>query len=218
MIAILDYGMGNLRSVQKGLERVGATAVVTADPAALDAAQAVVLPGVGAFGDAMASLQTRRLIDPLLRQAAGGKPLLGICLGMQLLFDESEEMGHHRGLGLLPGRVVRFPAGDLLKVPHIGWNELRIADSRLQTDCGLQIAKDGLLAGIADGAYAYFVHSYFALPEEPADVLATTEYGLEFASAVGRGTVFGAQFHPEKSQEVGLRLLANFARFVSELC
>jgi glutamine amidotransferase len=217
MIAILDYGMGNLRSVQKGLERVGATAVVTADPAALDAAQAVVLPGVGAFGDAMASLQTRRLIDPLLRQAAGGKPLLGICLGMQLLFDESEEMGHHRGLGLLPGRVVRFPAGDLLKVPHIGWNELRIADSRLQTDCGLQIAKDGLLAGIADGAYAYFVHSYFALPEEPADVLATTEYGLEFASAVGRGTVFGAQFHPEKSQEVGLRLLANFARFVREL-
>jgi glutamine amidotransferase len=211
MIAILDYGMGNLRSVQKGLERVGATAVVTADPAALDEAQGVVLPGVGAFGDAMANLQTRRLIDPLLRQVAGGKPLLGICLGMQLLFDESEEMGRHRGLGLLPGRVVRFPAGDLLKVPHIGWNELRIAN------CELRIAKDGLLAGIADGAYAYFVHSYYALPEEPADVLATTEYGLEFASAVGRGTIFGAQFHPEKSQEVGLRLLANFARLVKAL-
>jgi glutamine amidotransferase len=211
MIAILDYGMGNLRSVQKGLERVGATAVVTADPAALDEAQGVVLPGVGAFGDAMANLQTRRLIDPLLRQVAGGKPLLGICLGMQLLFDESEEMGRHRGLGLLPGRVVRFPASALLKVPHIGWNQLRIAN------CELRIAKDGLLAGIADGAYAYFVHSYYALPEEPADVLATTEYGLEFASAVGRGTIFGAQFHPEKSQEVGLRLLANFARLVKAL-
>jgi len=218
MIAILDYGMGNLRSVQKGLERVGATAVVTADPAALDAAQGVVLPGVGAFGDAMANLQARRLIDPLLRQAAGGKPLLGICLGMQLLFDESEEMGRHRGLSLLPGRVVRFPAGDLLKVPHIGWNQLRIANCESQiADCRLQIAKDGLLAGIADGAYAYFVHSYYALPEEPADVLATTEYGLEFASAVGRGKIFGTQFHPEKSQEVGLRLLANFARFVREL-
>jgi glutamine amidotransferase len=217
MIAILDYGMGNLRSVQKGLERVGATAVVTADPAALDEAQGVVLPGVGAFGDAMANLWTRRLIDPLLRQVAGGKPLLGICLGMQLLFDESEEMGRHRGLGLLPGRVVRFPAGDL-KVPHIGWNELRIANCELRiADCRLQIAKDGLLAGIADGAYAYFVHSYYALPEEPTDVLATTEYGLEFASAVGRGTIFGAQFHPEKSQEVGLRLLANFARFVKAL-
>jgi glutamine amidotransferase len=222
MIAILDYGMGNLRSVQKGLKRVGATAVVTAEPAALDAAQGVVLPGVGAFGDAMANLQARRLIDPLLRQVAGGKPLLGICLGMQLLFEESEEMGRHRGLGLLPGQVVRFPAGDL-KVPHIGWNQLRIADCELQiTDCGLQIgncrlqiAEDGLLAGIADGAYAYFVHSYYTLPEETADVLATTEYGLEFASAVGRGTIFGAQFHPEKSQEVGLRLLANFARFVS---
>ena len=210
MIAILDYGIGNLRSVQKGLERVGATAIVTADPAALDEAQGVVLPGVGAFGDAMTNLQTRRLTDPLLRQAAGGKPLLGICLGMQLLFDESEEMGRHRGLGLLPGRVVRFPAGNL-KVPHIGWNELRMADGELQ------MAEDGLLAGIADGAYAYFVHSYYAQPEEPADVLATTEYGLEFASAVGRGTIFGAQFHPEKSQEVGLRLLANFARLAKAL-
>jgi len=210
MIAILDYGIGNLRSVQKGLERVGATAIVTADPAALDEAQGVVLPGVGAFGDAMTNLQTRRLTDPLLRQAAGGKPLLGICLGMQLLFDESEEMGRHQGLGLLPGRVVRFPAGNL-KVPHIGWNELRMADGELQ------MAEDGLLAGIADGAYAYFVHSYYAQPEEPADVLATTEYGLEFASAVGRGTIFGAQFHPEKSQEVGLRLLANFARLAKAL-
>jgi len=214
MIAILDYGMGNLRSVQKAFERVGATAVVTDDPGALDAARGVILPGVGAFGDAMANLRARRLIDPLLRQVAGGKPLLGICLGMQLLFDESEEMGHHQGLGLLPGRVVRFPAGDL-KVPHVGWNQLQIADGRWQiANCRLQIANGGLLVGIADGTYAYFVHSYYVAPQEPAGVLATTEYGLEFASVVGQGTVFGAQFHPEKSQEVGLRLLANFARLV----
>lgn len=202
MIAIIDYGVGNLRSVQKALERVGATAIVTDDPAALDAAQGVVLPGVGAFGDGMANLRARGLIEPLLRQVWQDKPLLGICLGMQLLFEESEEMGHHRGLGLLPGRVPRFPEGDL-KVPHIGWNQLRI------TECEL-------LDGITDGAHAYFVHSYYVAPEDPADVLATTEYGLEFASVVGRGTIFGAQFHPEKSQDVGLRLLSNFARLVSD--
>jgi glutamine amidotransferase len=206
MIAIVDYGVGNLRSVQKALEQVGATAVVSSDAAALDAAQGVVLPGVGAFGDAMASLQTRRLIDPLLRQAAGGKPLLGICLGMQLLFEESEEMGLHRGLGLLPGRVVRFPEGEL-KVPHIGWNQLRLAEGRPEM---------ALLEGIADGAYAYFVHSYYVAPREPADNLATTDYGLEFASVVGRGQILGAQFHPEKSQEVGLRLLENFTRLVQD--
>jgi glutamine amidotransferase len=209
MIAILDYGMGNLRSVQKALERVGATAVVTDDPAALDAAWGMILPGVGAFGDAMVNLRTRRLIDPLLRQTAQDKPLLGICLGMQLLFDESEEMGHHRGLCLLPGQVLRFPAGDL-KVPHVGWNQLRMANSESR------VASRGLLEGIADGAYAYFVHSYYVAPREPAGVLATTEYGLEFASVVGRGAILGAQFHPEKSQEVGLRLLANFARLVKD--
>jgi glutamine amidotransferase len=201
MIAIVDYGVGNLRSVQKALERVGATAIVTDDPAALDAAEGVVLPGVGAFGDGMANLQARRLIDPLLRQVRQDKPLLGICLGMQLLFEESEEMGHHRGLSLLPGRVLRFPEGNL-KVPHIGWNQLRIAEC-------------DLLDGINDGAHAYFVHSYYVAPEDPADVLATTAYGLEFASVVGRGTIFGAQFHPEKSQDVGLRLLSNFAHLVS---
>jgi glutamine amidotransferase len=203
MIAIVDYGIGNLRSVQKALQRVGATAVVTGDPAALDAAQAVILPGVGAFGDGMSLLQARKLVEPVLRQVDRDKPLLGICLGMQLLFEESEEMGRHRGLGLLPGRVVRFPEDDL-KVPHIGWNQLRVR-------------KGMLLDGVANGAHAYFVHSYYAAPEEPADVLATTEYGIEFASVVGRGKVLGAQFHPEKSQEVGLRLLSNFARLVGEV-
>jgi glutamine amidotransferase len=202
MIAIVDYGMGNLRSVQKALERVGATAAVTDDPATLDAVPGVVLPGVGAFGDAMDNLRARRLLGPVLRQVERGKPLLGICLGMQLLFDESEEMGRHRGLGLLPGQVVRFPDGEL-KVPHIGWNQL-------------QTSPGELLEGITDGSYAYFVHSYYAVPKQPADVLATTEYGLDFAAVVGRGTIWGAQFHPEKSQEVGLRLLRNFARLVSE--
>jgi len=205
MIAIVDYGMGNLRSVQKALERVGAEAVVSDDPVVLDAAQGIILPGVGAFGDAMANLRTQRLLAPVLCQVERDKPLLGICLGMQLLFNESEEMGHYPGLGLLPGRVVRFAEGDL-KVPHIGWN-------RLHRD---RVADGGLLAGIENGAYAYFVHSYYVVPEASVDSLATTEYGVEFASVVGRGRSWGAQFHPEKSQEVGLRLLKNFARLVGE--
>jgi glutamine amidotransferase len=202
MIAIVDYGMGNLRSVQKALELLGAEAVVTDDPALLDAAQGVILPGVGAFGDAVKNLRTRQLAAPVLRQVEKQKPLLGICLGMQLLFDESEEMGHHQGLGLLPGRVVRFPEGEL-KVPHIGWNQLH----------GVRGAP---LEGIAPEAYAYFVHSYYVAAEEPSDVLATTEYGVDFASVVARGLIWGAQFHPEKSQEVGLRLLENFSRLVGE--
>ncbi len=202
MIAIVDYGMGNLRSVQKALELLGAEAVVTDDPALLDAAQGVILPGVGAFGDAVKNLRTRQLAAPVLRQVEEQKPLLGICLGMQLLFDESEEMGHHQGLGLLPGRVVRFPEGEL-KVPHIGWNQLH----------GVRGAP---LEGIAPEAYAYFVHSYYVSAEEPSDVLATTEYGVDFASVVARGLIWGAQFHPEKSQEVGLRLLENFSRLVGE--
>jgi glutamine amidotransferase len=205
MIAIVDYGIGNLRSVEKALQRVGATAMVTADPAVLDAAQGVVLPGVGAFGDGMAQLRARQLVDPVMRQVERRKPLLGICLGMQLLFEESDEMGLHRGLGLLPGRVVRFPEGEL-KVPHIGWNQLWRADP---------CPEMALLEGIPHGAHAYFVHSYYAAPEESGDVLASTDYGFEFASVVGRGRIFGAQFHPEKSQDVGLRLLRNFADMVA---
>ncbi|MGC9333435.1 MAG: imidazole glycerol phosphate synthase subunit HisH [Anaerolineae bacterium] len=203
MIAIVDYGVGNLRSVQKALERVGAEAVLAGAPGALQAARGVVLPGVGAFGDGMAQLRARGFLEPVLRQVEAEKPLLGICLGMQLLFEESEEMGQHAGLGLLPGKVVRFPEGDL-KVPHIGWNQLHVR-------------QDPLLAGIADGSYAYFVHSYYVAAAEPGDVLATTEYGMQFASVVGRGRIWGAQFHPEKSQEVGLRLLQNFARLAGAL-
>lgn len=206
MIVIVDYGVGNLRSVQKALEHVGAPAVITSDPGPLNPASSgapagVVLPGVGAFGDGMAELGRRGLLEPLRRWAGAGRPLLGICLGMQLLFDSSEEMGDHQGLALLPGRVVRFPPGDL-KVPHVGWNRLWAA------------RQHPLLAGIANGAYAYFVHSYYVDPAEPGDVLATTDYGLEFAAVVGRGQVWGAQFHPEKSQEVGLQLLSSFWRLV----
>jgi len=205
MIAIVDYGIGNLRSVEKALQRVGAEARVTADPADLDAARGIVLPGVGAFGDGMAHLRARQLVDPVLRQVERQKPLLGICLGMQLLFEESDEMGLHRGLGILPGRVVRFPDGEL-KVPHIGWNQLWRADSSPEM---------ALLEGIPHGAHAYFVHSYYVAPEEPGDVLAWTDYGIEFAAVVGRGRIYGAQFHPEKSQDVGLRLLRNFAGMVA---
>ena len=201
MIAIVDYGVGNLRSVQKALERVGAQAVITSNPSRLESARGIVLPGVGAFGDGMDNLRARGLVRPLLEQVAQDKPFLGICLGMQLLFDESEEMGLHEGLGLLAGRVVRFPESDL-KVPHIGWNQLQ--------GCG-----SGVLSGLSDGEYAYFVHSYYVVPAERSDIVATTEYGVEFASVVSRANVFGAQFHPEKSQDVGLRLLENFAGVVA---
>jgi glutamine amidotransferase len=205
MIIIVDYGVGNLRSVQKALQHVGAPATISADPASLEAAildrsSGIVLPGVGAFGDGMRELRQRGLVAPLLQLARTQTPILGICLGMQLLFEGSEELGQHRGLGLLPGQVVRFPKGPL-KVPHVGWNQLRLR-------------QHPLLDGIADGAYAYFVHSYYVAPGEPDDILATTDYGLEFAAVVGQDRVWGAQFHPEKSQEVGLQLLANFWRLV----
>lgn len=195
-IAIVDYGVGNLRSVEKAFQHVGAQAFVTADPAAVAAAQGVVLPGVGAFGDGMARLRAAGFVPVLERLVACGTPLLGICLGMQFLFEESEEMGRHAGLGFLPGRVLRFPAG--LKIPHIGWNQVN------------SVRPSPLLEGVPQGSYAYFVHSYYVQPAEAGDVLATTEYGVPYASVVGRGSLFGLQFHPEKSQDLGLRMLRNF--------
>lgn len=198
-ITMIDYGGSNLRSVQKAFEAVGAGVVVTADPRPVGRATRLVLPGVGAFGAGMAALRARGL-DAAVRDAvARGAWLLGICLGMQFLFDESEEMGQHAGLGLMPGRVVRLAPGDGLKVPHVGWNEIeaRVAHP--------------LLSGLAPGAHAYFVHSYVCVPERPDDVLATADYGGPRAAIVGRGRVFGLQFHPEKSQRVGLDLLRNFA-------
>jgi glutamine amidotransferase len=196
MIAIMDYGMGNLRSVQKAFQKVGAEAVVTDEREIIESARAVVLPGVGAFGDAMTNLRSQGLVETIERVAERGTPLLGICLGLQLFFEESDEMGLHQGLGLFPGRVRRFDVG--LKVPHIGWNQVHI---RRQSP---------LLDGLADGSYAYFVHSYYVEPAEDGSVLATTDYGLDFASVVGRNNVYGIQFHPEKSQDVGMRILGNF--------
>ena len=198
MIAVIDYEMGNLRSVQKALEHVGARAVITRDPAVIAAADAAVLPGVGAFGMCMENLRRHGLIAPVKDYVATGRPFLGICLGMQLLFDGSEEFGPVAGLGVLRGRVVRFPPSPELKVPHMGWNAVRVA------------RRTPTLAGIDDGDYVYFVHSYYPVPADPAVVATTTGYGVEFASSVARDNVFACQFHPEKSQRVGLRILENF--------
>lgn len=197
MIALIDYGIGNLRSVEKALAAVGADVQLASAPEVIRAADKVVLPGVGAFGDGMAGLRQRGLeavIETVLQE---GKALLGICLGMQLLFEVSYELGEHRGLGLLPGEVRKFERGDL-KVPQTGWNQVR-------TD------KDSpLLSGLAPNSYAYFNHSYYCEPANREDILASSEYGVRYASVVGRGRMYGVQFHPEKSQAVGLQILRNF--------
>jgi len=200
VIAIVDYGIGNLGSVTKGFRHAGAEVELSGDPDVLRRADALVLPGDGAFGATMAEIEARGLV-PLLREAvAQGTPLVGICIGMQLLFEESEEHGRHLGLGILPGRVRRFDSS--LTVPHMGWNTLRARRPH------------PLLDGIADGAHVYFVHSYYC--DVPDDVvIATSDYGREFAAIVGRGNVLGLQFHPEKSQAVGLRLVANFVAGVA---
>lgn len=203
MIAVIDYGAGNLRSVRNALAHLGAEVITVRQPEQLAGVEKIVLPGVGAFGAGMAALRAAGFEEAIKEAVAAGTPLLGICLGLQYLFESSDEMGYHTGLGLLAGRVTRFPPNEL-KVPHIGWNQL-------------DIRRDSpLLAGIPDGAYAYFVHSYYARPADPADVIATTEYGITFASVVGRGNVFGIQCHPEKSQTVGLRILRNFIEMTGE--
>ncbi len=206
MIAIVDYGVGNLRSVAKGLERAAADAGLTADvrvtdcAAEIERAAAVVLPGVGAFGACMRSLAEAGLTDVVLRAAASDRPFLGICVGMQILFEESSEFGPVAGLGVLPGKVVRFRARDV-KIPHMGWNTLTIR------------RRVPALEGITDGTYVYFVHSYYAEPADPAQVAATSSYGGEtFTAAVARGNLFATQFHPEKSQQAGLAILGNFVR------
>jgi len=198
MIAIIDYGMGNLRSVSKAFEAVGHQAVVTRDPRAIANAGHVVLPGVGAFGDCMANLERYELIVPILAAIRSGKPFLGICLGLQLLFTESEEFGTHKGLGLIPGRVRKFSLDPALKVPHMGWNEIQVVRSAPP------------FAGIVPGSYCYFVHSYYVEPADPAVIATTTEYGKPFVSAIWKDNVVACQFHPEKSQAVGLQLVKNF--------
>lgn len=199
MIAIADYGIGNLGSVTKAFRHAGAEVTLTGDPAALRSADALVLPGDGAFAATMEEV-TRRGLVPVIREAVEtGKPLLGICIGMQLFFDESEEHGRHSGLGVLPGRVRRFDDG--MPVPHMGWNRLRRRQAH------------PLLDGIEDGAHVYFVHSYYCDAPE-AVTIATSDYGRDFPAVVGQGSVLGVQFHPEKSQTVGLRMVANFVRML----
>jgi glutamine amidotransferase len=197
-IGVIDYGMGNRRSVEKALERVGAEVWVTADHAELRAADGLVLPGVGAFPQAMRNLDAATLSDLMHERVAQGVPLLGICLGMQLLFDSSEELEPTPGLGLIPGTVTRLSVG-ARRIPHIGWNEVRFErPSQLTADMP------------ARGCAFYHVHSYAARPSDPDDIVGTTDYGERFATIVARGSVFGVQFHPEKSSRNGLRLLGSF--------
>jgi glutamine amidotransferase len=203
-VAIVDYGMGNLHSVSKAVERLGYTSLVTADAGEILAADSVILPGVGAFGDAMEHLRASGMDVVVKAVAEAGQPLLGICLGMQLLFSSSEEHGEHKGLDLLPGSVVRFAPRDRYKVPHMGWNKL-----------GFLQPESPLLTGLEEG-HVYFVHSYHVLAGSDSDLLAVTDYGHPVTAVVGRNHVYGMQFHPEKSGELGIKLLGNFLRLRRE--
>jgi glutamine amidotransferase len=207
-IAIVDYGLGNLFNVERALTASGAEAIITSDVNEIDSANAVVLPGVGAFGEGMQNLEARGLTQVVKAQAAEGKPVLGICLGMQLLFDESEEFGTWPGLGLIPGRVVPFAATTpAVKIPQIGWNSIEPRDGASWDET--------ILDGIQPGSHLYFVHSYCVVTEDSMATLAETEYsGIRFAAVALRGNVVGCQFHPEKSSEAGLRLLRNFVERV----
>ncbi len=199
MIAIVDYGMGNLRSVQKGFEKIGAEAIISRDPAQIKDSEKVVLPGVGAFPECMKNLANFGLIDPIIDFIKSDRPFLGICLGLQLLFDESEEFGLHGGLKVIPGKVKAFDRNMGLKIPHMGWNQVNFK-------------KDvPIFMNIPDGAWFYFVHSYYVDPSDKEDIAATTNYGIEFTCAVSRGNLYALQFHPEKSQDNGLKILSNFA-------
>ena len=213
MVTIIDYGIGNLRSIEKAFQRIGATVLRADDAADLRAAERLVLPGVGAFGACMQELRDRGLVAPIHEAIAAGTPFLGVCIGLQLLFEESDERGTHEGLGVLPGRVVRFPNaqratelvdqdtagnGQALKVPHMGWNNVTAT------------REHPLLHGLSATPYFYFVHSYYAEAEAPADVLATAHYGVDFPAIVHRNNVLGVQFHPEKSHDSGLQVLKNF--------
>ncbi|MEW6400601.1 MAG: imidazole glycerol phosphate synthase subunit HisH [Chloroflexota bacterium] len=197
-VVLIDAGTGNLRSVQKALESVGANVERTDNLQKVLSAKKIILPGVGAFGDFMSGLRVRGL-EEVVKEAAGrGVPLLGICVGMQALFETGEEMGTHAGLGLLAGKVTRFAESLPVKIPHTGWNQLEVQDEAC------------LFSGIDSGAYVYFNHSYYCQAWNSSDVIATTEYGINYACAVRRDNIFGVQFHPEKSQMVGLRILKNF--------
>jgi glutamine amidotransferase len=199
MIAIIDYEMGNLRSVQKGFERVGHAATITSDPAVLADSEKIVLPGVGAFRDAIAALRERKLVEPIRAAIDAGKPFLGICLGLQLLFDKSYEDGEYEGLGVVPGEVVRFRVPSDYKVPHMGWNQVQFR------------RRPPIFNGVEDGTHFYFVHSYYVVPKDDSVIATETDYAQLFCSSIWRDRLFAVQFHPEKSQAAGLRVLKNFA-------
>jgi len=199
MIKIVDYGMGNLRSVQKAFEKLGVPATICDRADQLADAEKMVLPGVGAFRDAISELRQKGMVEPVLAHIAAGRPLLGICLGLQLLMDVSYEDGQWEGLGVIPGKAVRFEDRAGLKVPHMGWNSLEVA------------GRQPLLEGLPAEAHFYFVHSYYVVPEDETVIAARTDYGEQFVSVIARGNLFATQFHPEKSQRVGLKLLQNFA-------
>jgi len=200
MITILDYSVNNLRSVQKAFEHLGHTTNVTSDPDEVARAEKLVLPGVGAFGEAMRNLNARELVEPILTAVGQGVPVLGVCLGMQLLFDWSEEMGVHQGLGIVSGKVARFPEDPGLKVPHMGWSRLEFP------------VQSHLFAGLPQGEMAYFVHSYHVVPEDAEVIAALAHHGAPFVAGIERSNVMGAQFHPEKSSAAGLKILDNFAK------
>ncbi|MCC7201384.1 MAG: imidazole glycerol phosphate synthase subunit HisH [Nitrospirae bacterium] len=198
LIAIIDYGMGNLRSVEKAFERVGHNAFIARRPEEVSKASHVVLPGVGGFPECMKNLTETGMIDAVYKSIESGKQFLGICLGLQLLFSESEEFGRHRGLDILPGRVIKFDLRKEFKVPHMGWN-------------GISLKKEvQLLKDVPDNSYVYFVHSYYVEPDDKAIIATVSDYGVEFTSAVYKDNIFACQFHPEKSQDMGLRILRNF--------
>ena len=199
MLVVIDYGAGNLRSVLHGLKHLGVRDMqLVQDPEQLVGASKIILPGVGAFGAGMAQMRAQKLVAPLKAALAAGIPYLGICVGMQMLYEVGEEMGEHIGMGILGGRVVRFPNFTDRKVPHMGWNQLNIR------------AKSGLLDGLNKRSYAYFVHSYYCAPSDDKTVISSVDYGIEFAAIVQQGNIYGVQFHPEKSQSTGLRILSNF--------
>jgi imidazole glycerol-phosphate synthase subunit HisH len=200
MITIIDYGVGNLRSVQKGFEHVGLKAEIVDNPEAVVNAPAVVLPGVGAFKDAMESLKKTGMDQAVQEVVKKGTPLLGICLGLQLLFNSSEEFGLTEGLGIIPGKVVKFDEG--LKIPHMGWNEMEIVNP------------NPIIKGIPNGSAFYFVHSYYCLPDHTKDIVTATEYGIKYTSIAAKDNVFGIQFHPEKSSTLGLQILKNFGELI----
>jgi imidazole glycerol-phosphate synthase subunit HisH len=205
MIAIIDYGMGNLRSVQKGFERMGREAVVTRDPRTILDAGKVVLPGVGAFPDCMRNLEEYGLIDAVHKSIVSGKPFLGICLGLQLLFTESEEFGISKGLDIIKGRVIRFKGAEFkdLKIPHMGWNSASIK------------RRPPAMADVPNNNYFYFVHSFHVVPEDKGVVATTTNYGIDFISSIWKDNIFAVQFHPEKSQALGLSILKHFGEMKS---